>query len=313
MEINPNVDDMLIESMTGTKLEPAPEKAPEVPRETNSPDFTDVSGSKVTTADELSDKPPVKAEEPVVTNEYGDKSQESQQSQGVQNEYGLEPEAPKMYTKAEMDAFANQVVRDRLARLERNHQPPQTQQQQQQAAQQGFQYDENSNQDWQQQLEQFTMQVIDKREQARERQLQQAIEQEQLQAFETKFKHGMSKFNDYHEVLAGKNVSDAMLMAASEINDPAALFYAAAKRMPDELAKIAEIKSPLAQAAAIGRLDEKLRKASVKVSSAPKPVSQTKADTTTVFHAKQSSGNPLDDLLLADKSNRLAQINARRR
>jgi hypothetical protein len=102
-------------------------------------------------------------------------------------------------------------------------------------------------------------------------------------------------------------------MAASEISDPAALFYAASKRMPDELAKIAEIKSPYAQAAAIGRLDEKLRREAVKVSKAPKPITPTKADTTTVYAAKEKQSNELDDLLLADKDKRLAQFNARRR
>ena len=322
MEIPNNVDDMLREAMTGQKLDPLPEKAADVPHETS-----DISSATTASTAPKADlpqekvvdvptKPASKPEKPE-TNEYGDATEnglEKAHSPDSTNEYGLETEAPRTYTKAEMDEYANRLMRERVARFERNNQQQQpTQQQQQQAAQQGFQYDETSNQDWQQQLEQFTMQVIDKREQAREIQFKQAIEQEQMQRFESKFRQGMDKFNDYHTVLAGKNVTDAMLMAASEISDPAALFYAAAKRMPDELAKIAEIKSPYAQAAAIGRLDEKLRKASVKVSSAPKPISPTKTDATTAFQPKQTSGNELDDLLLADKNNRIAQLNSRRR
>jgi len=321
MEIPNNVDDMLREAMTGQKLDPLPEKAADVPHETS-----DISSATTASTAPKADlpqekvvdvpiKPASKPEKPE-TNEYGDATEnglEKAHSPDSTNEYGLETEAPKTYTKAEMDEYANRLMRERVARFERNNQQQPTQQQQQQAAQQGFQYDENSTQDWQQQLEQFFDQAADRREQRKAEALQVAVQQEEMQQLGTKFQSGMRKFDDYHAVLAGKKVTDAMVMAASDINDPAALFYAAAKRMPDELAKIAEIKSPYAQAAAIGRLDEKLRKASVKVSSAPKPISPTKTDTTTAFQPKQTSGNELDDLLLADKKSRLASISSRRR
>lgn len=326
MEISPNVDDMLIENMTKVKLEPLPTKPIDVPRETSdaplevagthpeskqvptSPEPEKSSAKEVSSAKDTKEAP---------TNEYGDKTEKSadpQDPQAEQNEYGLETETPKTYTEAEMKEYANRIMRERVARFERNSQQQQpTQQQQQQAAQQGFQYDENSSQDWQQQLESFVMQVADKREQAREAQFKQAIQQEEAQKFEMKFKQGMDKFNDYHTVLAGKRVTDEMLMAASDIADPAALFYAAAKRAPEELAKIADIKNPYVQAAAIGRLDEKLRKAPVKTSSAPKPISPTKADTTNAYTPKAVESNELDDMLIADKNNRIAQLNARRR
>lgn len=321
MEINPNVDDLLREHMTGTKLEPLPEvsKVEEVSRETTiradaiQPDAE--PEPEVSKGQTKPDSPKANEPEPS-TNEYGDKAEpQAKQEETLENEYGLEVEAPKTYSKAEMDEYANRLMRDRVARFERNQQQAQspTQQQQVQAAQQGFQYDENSNQDWQQQLETFVMQVADKREQSREAQFQKAVEQESMQRFETKFKQGMDKFNDYHTVLAGKQVTDAMLMAASEISDPAALFYAAAKRMPDELAKIKDIKNPYAQAMAIGQLDAKLRKESVKVSNAPKPISPSKADSTTVYAPKEKSSNELDDMLVSDNKKRVAQLNARRR
>jgi hypothetical protein len=322
MEVSPNVDEMLLEAMSGQKLEPLPEKPQEVSRETNSHDAAQLEKDIGANSPQLEavspNKETAKTEKPKAeTNEYGDKAEsvgKADKVESSENEYGLETQPEKLYTKAELDEHTNRVMRERVARFERNQQQQQpTQQQQQTAAQQGFQYDENSNQDWQQQLEQFVLQVADKREQTQAARLQQAVEQESMQKFESKFKQGMSKFNDYHEVLGGKSVTDAMLMAASEVNDPAALFYAAAKRMPDELAKIAEIKSPLAQAAAIGRLDEKLRKQSVQTSKAPKPISPTKTDTTTVFQPKETSGNELDDLLVQDKNSRLAQLNARRR
>lgn len=322
MEISPNVDEMLIQQMSGQKLEPLPEKpAAEVPRETKevahqdplAPIPSDVAAESISPIEKAPEKPKVEPK----TNEYGDKAElagKTEQLEPETNEYGLEQETPKTYSKAEMDEYANRLMRERVARFERNNQQQQpTQQQQQQAAQQGFQYDENSNQDWQQQLEQFVLQVADKREHTKAVQLQQAVEQERIQRFESKFKQGMSQFKDYHEVVGGKNVTDAMLMAASDISNPAALFYAAAKRMPDELAKISQIENPYAQAAAIGRLDAKLRKEPTKVSSAPKPVSQTKTDTTNAYQPKPIVSNELDDLLVADNKNRLAQLASRRR
>lgn len=313
-----SVDDLLIAQMTGKPTEAAPVtiEVQNVPHETSvepkvaaqEPQVEPVSASK----SEVADKKPEKSS----TNEYGDESiGNPEQLESETNEYGLETETPKTYTKAEMDAYANQLMRERVARFERNNQQHQpTQQQQSQAQQQGFQYDENSNLDWQQQLETFVMQVADKREQHKTEQLQRAIEQENLAAFESKFKDGMEKFKDYHHVVKGKHVTDAMLMAASDISDPAALFYAAAKRMPEELAKIADIKNPYSQAAAIGRLDEKLKKQANRVSNAPKPVSQTKADTTAPsFQPKPTTGNELDDLLVSNNAQRVALLNSRRR
>lgn len=316
MEISPNVDDLLIEQTTGKALEPLPEKVENVPHETiNNQDSHQAAETKP--IEQAAEKPKTQ------TNEYGDKSEPSSKPEqsddkttNETDEYGLEAEQKKTYSQAEMDAYANRLIRERLARLERNNPPPQpTQQQQQQANQQGFQYDENSNLDWQQQLEQFTMQVIDKRENMRAQQTQQAKERQRMAEFEGKFRQGMDKFNDYHEVVGGHDITDHMVMAARGINDPASFFYAAAKRAPDELAKIAKEPDPFAQAAAIGRLDAQLRKQAVtKVSSAPKPVSQTKADTTAAaYQPKQSSGNELDDLLLAENAKRISLLNARRR
>ena len=50
-----------------------------------------------------------------------------------------------------------------------------------------------------------------------------------------------------------------------------------------------------------------------KVSSAPKPISPTKADTTNAYQPKPVVSNELDDLLLANNKNRIAQLNSRRR
>jgi hypothetical protein len=333
MEVSPNVDEMLLEAMAGQKLDPLPEKAAEeqpkeVSRETNKETEKrneELHDSASRGTEKSHDNPDLLGDvdgdghrsDSSKTNEYGDKAEnglEKADSLDSTNEYGLQTEAPRTFTKAEMDEYANRLMRERVARFERNQQQAQpTQQQQQAAAQQGFQYDENSNQDWQQQLEQFTMQVIEKREQTQAARYQQAVEQEQLQAFERKFKEGMSKYNDYHEVVGKFDIKDDMLLATKGIKDPAALFRAAALRAPDELAAISKMETKEERAFAMGQLDAKLKKQSVKVSSAPKPIQPTKADTTNAYTPKQVQSNELDDLLVQDKNNRLAQLSTRRR
>ena len=264
MEINPNVDDLLAEQRIGKPLDALPEQPQEVSRETVESMGLPSTEPKVEALAPKVESPKLKVEAKAETNEYGEpqtKVEPKADQESTTDEYGLEAEAEKLYTKAELNEQINRAMRERLARLERNNPPPQQpMQQQQQAQSQGFQYDENSNLDWQQQLENFTMQVIDKRENMRAQQIQQAKEHQRMSEFEQKFKQGMDKFSDYHEVVGKFRIQDDMLMATEDINNPAALFYVAAKRMPEELSKICQIESPLARAAAIGRLDAKLRK-----------------------------------------------------
>jgi len=125
MEIPNNVDDMLREAMSGQKLDPLPEKVEEVSRETIAPPISAEAPPKNEGAPpNSSDKPPLekpKAE----ANEYGDKAEpvgKTEQLESEANEYGLETEAPKTYTKAEMDEYANRLMRERVARFERNNQ-----------------------------------------------------------------------------------------------------------------------------------------------------------------------------------------------
>jgi hypothetical protein len=317
-----NIDDMLLNQITGTE----PPKT-EVPRGTIDNPVPLATSEAPKMQDKIAlEQPPTQKSVPesvkpaAEANEYGDATkpapelEKSEPSQDA-DEYGLYAEQQKTFSKAEMDAYANKLIRERLARLERNTQqqmPTQTQQQPAQN-QQGFQYDENNNLDWQQQLEQFVFQAADKREQMRAQQIQKAQEQQRMAEFEGKFRQGMEKFSDYHEVVGGKEITDAMVMWARGIKDPASFFYAASKRMPEELAKIAREPDPYAQAAAIGRLDAILRKQANKVSNAPKPLSQTKADTTLPQNAPKSYHNELDQLLLADQAKRLSLIQGRRK
>jgi hypothetical protein len=316
-----NVDDLLRAEISKVQPDLAAPPIEEVSRGTEGNTEGKNEGN---TADASADKAGNEAAVSA-TNEYGDKAEEPskvapepEKAEDKGDEYGLESEEQKTYTKAEMNEYANRLVRERLARLERNSGQQFTQQQVQQQAQQAqkdFQYDENSSQDWQQQLKEFVKQTNIEQQQEYARQIQQAQEQQRMAEFESKFIQGMNKFTDYHEVVRGKNISDHMVMAARGIKDPASFFYAAAKRAPDELAKIAQEPDPYAQAAAIGRLDAMLRKQAQKASNAPRPVSQTKEDAPapTPKAAASRYENELDNLLVADQRKRLELINSRRR
>lgn len=292
-----NIDDLLIAEEQRLK-DPAPAEPKEdvVSRETIKP---------VEVPEEKTEEPKeTKAED---TNEYGDISKDDEEEAPEADDYGLETEKGKTYTQAEMDAYANKLIRERLARFERNSgQPQPTQQQvQQQAkqAQQGFEYDENSNLDWQQQLKEFIKQTNYEVAQEHAEQIKQAKEQQAQAELEMKFREGMGKFKDFGSVVGGKNITDAMVMAARNMKDPAAFFYAAAKRAPEELATIAQYDDPYAQAAAIGRLDERLRK-QAQASKAPRPVSRTQSDAT-VTHG--DVGQPsIEDLIAQEDARKLA-------
>ncbi len=311
-----NIDDLLIaqdqtelaklNNQAGT--EPLPEEI--VSRETIQPE----PQAKEEPKREAKPEPKVEAE----ANEYGDLGQAEPEPEASDDDYGVEPKESKTYTQAEMDAYANRLIRERLARLERNSgQPQPTQQQvQQQAkqAQQGFEYDENSQLDWQQQLKEFIKQTNHEVAQEYQQQVKQAKEQQAQFELEMKFKEGLEKLkqsgiNDYSAVVSGQNISDAMVQATRNMKDPAAFFYAAAKRAPDELARIAQYDDPYTQAAAIGRLDEKLRK-QAQASRAPKPVSRTQGDMS--ITRKEASKPSIEDLIAQEDARKLALSRGRR-
>lgn len=309
-----NVDDLLVSQITGTPVPDKPiEQEQSVSHETSEVKSLSSSANPQNTQN--------------TQNEYGDaQTNDAQKTESVpqntqneeSDEYGLNAESEssnKTYTKSEMDEYANRLIRERLARMERNSGQQFTQQQVQQQAQQvqqNFQYDENSNLDWQQQLKQFVKQTNAELAQEQAYQAAQLKEQALQQAFEAKFHQSKAKFHDFNDVVGSQPITDAMVMGARGINDPAAFFYAAAKRAPEELAKIAANPDPYAQAAAIGRLDEKLRKQASRVSNAPRPVSKTQSDLT--IEQPAAKGEPtLDDLLVEDQRRRQAMLMQRRR
>ena len=98
---------------------------------------------------------------------------------------------------------------------------------------------------------------------------------------------GMEKYKDFHVTVEKMPITDAMMMATREMKDPAAFIYAAAKLHPAEVQRIAAITDRFSQAAEVGRLEEKMRKARA-ISKTAKPLSATKGDINPAYVSKQS-------------------------
>jgi hypothetical protein len=199
-------------------------------------------------------------------------------------DYGLdldgESDSEKKYTESELNDRINKAVRERLERANRNKAPSEqiSEQQAMQAHQDGFEFDNNSSESWEKQLENFVWNTVEKRFSEKQQEQQRNQEQARQQEYEQKFLDGMSKinskYNDFEQVVGNQNITDPMVLGTRHMRDPAAFLYAASKNHSDELKRISSIDDPYQQIAAIGNLEAKMRSQSKK-SKAPQPLSQT--------------------------------------
>ena len=189
------------------------------------------------------------------------------------DEYGNPLEKPKTYTEEEVQ----RMIRDRLSR---GRQVDQTQQNAREINQKSedFKSDPNSDDSWEVQLEQFIDKTIEKRQTRHSEEQWRAQEAQKQAEFESKFNVGMNKYQDFQQVVAGKPITDSMMMATRNLENPAAFVYAASKMHAQELQRIASIPDPSSQIMEIGRLHERMVKENRSVSSAPKPVAAVKGD-----------------------------------
>lgn len=290
-----SLDDVLLNSITKTQppkaIEPEPDDAPsyeepDVPHETY--------------------EEPVPIEEP---DEYGASEEAPPPVAKVIDEYGNEKTPPKLYNEDEVNERINSAVRDRLARMERNNTPAPTQQQAVQAAT-GFEYNSDSAESWQTQLESFVEQTVSKMSAKQAYQSSQAREQAAKAEFESKFTQGMGKFSDYKEVVGSIPISDDMVRASRTMKDPAAFFYAAAKRAPQELESIYKESDPYVQIARIAKLEEKMKQGKPST-AAPRPVSRTTGDVAAPKHASKKEPT-IEEMIAQDTARRLALQKKRR-
>ena len=184
------------------------------------------------------------------------------------DEYGTKIGKKKMYSEEEVQ----RMIRDRLKRGQNAEQ-----QQDIQNAAKDFTPDPESNESWEVQLEAFVENTINKiSKKAQDQEWRQRESQSQAE-FEVKFSEGMAKYNDFSNVVSGKPITNAMMLATRSMKDPAAFLYAACKQQPKELARISQIQDPVTQAAEIGRLEERMKKAR-NLPSSPKPAKQISGD-----------------------------------
>lgn len=294
-----NVDDLLIAD-TQTRLGqevyvPKPIKLVEQ----NEPEIIDDANEDEKTLNEPTAKSDVSLSErdDISDDDSRIEEKKSSASKSRTDDYGTELPEPKTYTEDEV----NEMIRDRLSRG-RYAQNNNNQQTAQEIAK-SFTPDPNSEDNWQAQLTDFVNQTIEKREQKLNTKAQMEREHQTQAEFETKFTSGMTKYRDFDTVVAGKPITDSMMLATRGMNDPAAFIYAASKNYSKDLDRIATITDPFQQGAEIGRLEEKMKKART-VSKASRPITPTRGDATDI--RKEVSKPSIDSLIISHaKSKRM--------
>jgi hypothetical protein len=260
----------------------------------------------------------------------GDLTDDYEHAQDDDDEEEDAPEQkPKKKAEPEVDEYGNEkepeneAIRERLARQARKHQAEldelraqlaqQGASQQVQQAAKDFEYDPDASGDWQQQLASFVKQTVNSMSKEKE---EAAVRQQEAKAqaeFETKFRDGMNRFDDFREVITSLpcEITNPMTLATRSMENPAAFLYAAAKRHPQELERISKIRDPYGQMMEMGKLEERMRK-NKPTTKAPRPLARTQEDTTTKTKPKEKDTSG-DDLLAKADAKRLATVRTRLR
>lgn len=295
-----NVDSILVQDMqeraTGTKPEPA--KEIDIQHDINKEvlDQSNINQSDDSSShfdDSSQDDPYLPLQEKIEVKNEENKDEPRIDTGSPIDEYGNPVEKPRLYTEEEV----NQRIRERLSRgkyaqEQQQEQYQQYQQRQQQSDQQqgysqqqvnqatadGFEHNPNSEESWEVQLERFIDQTIQKKERIKAEEQWKKQEYEKQMVFQDKFTSGMEKYKDFREVVSGKPITDSMMLATRNMDNPAAFVYAASKLHPQELDRISRIPDQYSQAAEIGKLHERMVKERRAVTNAPKPLNTPKGD-----------------------------------
>lgn len=253
-----------------------------------------------------------------VDDETGDDeaSEESAKKEYEEDEYGNKKERMSKGMKDRLDRkekqFQKEVEqRDReIDQLRQQLANTGANQQVQQAAK-DFEYDPEASGDWQQQLASFVKQTVQSMHTEQE-QAQTARQEAKAQSeFEEKFRNGMGRFDDFREVITSLpcEITNPMTLATRSMDNPAAFLYAAAKRHPQELERIAKLRDPYGQMMEMGKLEEKMRR-NKPSTSAPRPLGRAKDDATSKASEKKKDTSG-DDLLAKADARRLNTVKTR--
>lgn len=296
-----SIDELLTNIATGT-TPPVPEQEVEA----KEPETLNIEGNdygepeRIETQEE--DEDARKEVVPEVTgdeaDEYGNKSEP--ENKEIRERLKKQAESMERRYKGEIEALR--------AQLSQQGANPQIQQ-----AAMDFEYNPEGAGDWQHQLAQFIDHTIDNRETKLQRAKQQQFEAQAQMEFESKFRDDVQRFPDFEQAIqeVGAEISDPMVHATRSMKNPAAFLYAAAKRAPAELQRIAKIQDPYAQIAAIGALEVTLRQTKA-ATKAPKPIGRMPDDGMLALKTEKR-GETIEDLIQASEAKIKAKRSALRR
>jgi len=272
-------------------------KVPEFAKEQAPSEVTDVekpveSSLQNDDSDQETKTEPVESQEKAIEKPVESPKETKSESQDHDlDDYGNPVDKPRVYTEDEVQ----RIVKDRLSRGNVSR----SEQQQVHKAAENFKADPNSTDDWEVQLKDFIKNTLNEVQTEKSTLEWQEQERRKQEEFETKFTSGMNRYKDFTDVVGQMPITNSIMMAAREMNDPAAFLYAASKLHPDELRNIANMKDPFTQARELGRLDERMKKARA-ISNAPAPLSKTKSDMSPKYTPKQS----IDEKIMSHAKNR---------
>jgi hypothetical protein len=276
----------------------APENDLEIPDKPDNDDF-------YATPEEKSKK----LDEPDEEEEAPEKPESRKKEEGEVDDYGNPKAPPKTYTEDEVNEMFRKRFKNKPTDAPVQQQPmpqPQTSPQTQ-----DFEYNPDSDESWQAQLEKFVENTVSKLGQKKADQQQRELDNQMQAEFEDKFSRSMGRFGDFREVVGAQPITDPMTYALREMTDPAAFLYAASKRHPEELQRISGLPSRNAQMIEMGKLEERMRKVAAGT-KAPKPVSKSRDDGGMPMSAKKTEPS-VDDLIAKSDAKRRAQLEAKRR
>ncbi len=172
-----------------------------------------------------------------------------------------------------------------------------------------FKYNPDEEVSWEQQLSEFVKQTVTNMHRDEQKVVRERQERDAQEKFEKNFRQGMERFGDFRETVGKYQIDDAMTLSLRGMSDPSAFIYAACKRQPQELERIAKLPDPYARMVEMGKLEEKMRRTKA-ATKAPRPLGRTREDAVakTVPKQKDTTG---DDLLAKADAKRLATVRNR--
>lgn len=285
-----SIDDLLSGVPTKMKPETPEHMDAEGGDEPEGNDYEDKLPDEISSDIKQESEPGVNNDEQQETDEYGNSKEP--ENKEIRERLKKQAESLNRKHQAEIELLRSSLAKQGAA--------PEIQQ-----AAQDFNYNPENEGDWQQQLTQMIENTVSNMSVKQQREADSARERQAHDEFQAKFHDGMGKFDDFVEVVSAQPVSDAMTLALRGVKDPAAFIYAAAKRNPQELQRIAQIRDPYSQIVEMGRLEERMRKTPTGT-MAPKPVGKTSSDSISQQKAKPDTS--IEDMIQSAEKRKLAKI-----